>query len=102
MSTYHLWRSAIHGFILFQSGSKILQSSNCQVCPNCRRDWGATPAKSLEHAKYSRAVSEYDPSDVVATLPSGFEAGEEHEQASEKRESIDTTNETSRLMYQDA
>lgn len=97
--TYYLWCSATHGFILLQSGSRILRSRGCSVCPNCRRSWETTPAKGPGRANYSQVVSGYESDDVEATLPSGSETSEGHEQAPEMRESADTTDEASCLIY---
>lgn len=102
MLTYHRWSSAIHGFILLQNGAKIVRSRRCSVCPNCRRSWETTAPKGPTRANYSQVVSGYDSDDVEGTPAPGSETSERHEQAPEMRESIDTTNETTCLVYQNS
>ena len=72
------------------------------MCPNCRRGWETTVAKWPIRANYSRVVSGYDSDDVETPPPEGSETPVGHEEAPEMRHSIDTTNETSRLMYQNS
>lgn len=72
------------------------------MCPNCRRGWEITATKGPARVNYSQVVSGYDSDDVEATPPEGSDTSEGHERVPEMRESIDTTNETSRLMFQNS
>ena len=94
--------SAIHGFVLFQNVVRAVRSRRCSTCPNCRRSWEITAAKGPARVNYSQVVSGYDSDDVEATPPEGSDTSEGHEQVPEMRESIDGTNETSRLMFQNS
>lgn len=103
MLTDQLQCSAVHGAILLQTASKMIRTrSSSSWCPNCRRNWDTTPSDDRDQANCIRTVSEYDPNDDRAASPAERETGEEHKQPPEMRESNDTTDETSRLMYQSA
>lgn len=90
-----IFASSIHGLILLKEIPQMLITDHARhICTNCGCDTNTTSKKPINRSHYSQVVRDYDPKeDVENNAPSKI--GNE---PSPTRESLESTNENSRLF----